>query len=149
MAKSRETWNKKELEKKKQKKKQEKEQRKEERKQNGTKSFEDMIMYVDENGNFTSTPPDPAKKRVIREEDIVINVPRQVHNPDDDGTRKGIVSFFNESKGYGFIRDQASNESIFVHANGLIDPIKDNNLVSFTVEMGQRGPQAVNVKLVK
>jgi cold shock CspA family protein len=72
-----------------------------------------------------------------------------VHNPDDDGTRKGVVSFFNESKGYGFIRDQASNESIFVHANGLIDPIKDNNLVSFTVEMGQRGPQAVNVKLVR
>ena len=56
MAKSQETWSKKEKEDKKKKKKKEKEQKKEERKANkGTKSFEDMIAYIDENGNFTVT----------------------------------------------------------------------------------------------
>ena len=64
MSKSQETWNKKEAEKKRAKKKQDKEQKKEERKANagGSSSFEDMLAYVDEYGNITSTPPDPLKK---------------------------------------------------------------------------------------
>jgi cold shock CspA family protein len=64
-----------------------------------------------------------------------------------DTLRKGIVTFFNDSKGYGFIKDSETQESIFVHANGLLDPIKDNNKVTFEVEMGHKGPNAVKVKL--
>jgi|SRR6478609_1898159 len=151
MAKSQETWSKKEKENKKAKKKLEKEQKKEERKANskGAKSFEDMIMYMDENGNFTSTPPDPSKRVAIREEDIVINVPRNRVEAAPDPNRKGTVTFFNDSKGYGFIKDSDSQESIFVHINGLIDPIKENNKVSFRVEMGHKGPNAVDVKLIQ
>ncbi|HSY62922.1 MAG TPA: hypothetical protein VK796_13650, partial [Cytophaga sp.] len=68
MSKSQETWNKKEAEKKRAKKKQDKEQKKEERKANAgnSSSFEDMLAYVDEYGNITSTPPDPLKKIVIK-----------------------------------------------------------------------------------
>lgn len=150
MAKSQETWSKKEKENKKQKKKKDKEQKKEERKANskGPKNFEDMIAYIDENGNFTSTPPDPSKRVTIREEDIVIGVPRNRVEAAPDPNRKGTVTFFNDSKGYGFIKDSDSQESIFVHMNGLIDSIKENNKVSFRVEMGHKGPNAVDVKLI-
>ncbi|HET9052987.1 MAG TPA: cold shock domain-containing protein [Cyclobacteriaceae bacterium] len=143
-----ETWSKKENEDRKKKKKKEKELRKEERRANAKegKSLDDMIMYVDEDGNFTSTPPDPLKKKVIKEEDIRIGVARQV-NVKTDTSRKGTVTFFNDSKGYGFIKDSDNGESIFVHVNGLTEPIKEGNKVIFEVEMGHKGPNAVRVKL--
>jgi len=150
MAKSKETWNKKETEKKKEKKRKEKEQRKEDRKANAKEgiSFDDMIAYVDENGNLSSTPPDPSKKRIIKEEDIEIGVPKQADIKPEDLTRKGKVTFFNDSKGYGFIKDSDSQDSIFVHVNGLIDAIKENDKVTFEVEMGMKGPNAIRVKVV-
>jgi cold shock CspA family protein len=150
MAKSRETFNKKETEKNKEKKRKEKEQRKEDRKANAKSStnWEDMMAYVDENGNISATPPDPLKKRVIKEEDIEIGVPKQ-SNIKVDPIRKGKVTFYNDSKGYGFIKDLDSQESIFVHVNSVIDAIKENDKVTFEVEMGMKGPNAVRVKVVK
>lgn len=150
MARSQETFSKKENEKKRQKKKQDKEQRKEDRKANAKEghNLDSMLAYVDENGNISSTPPDPQKKKNIREEDIVIGVAKQQDIP-VDVIRKGIVSFFNESKGYGFIKDEQTQESIFVHVKGLVDAIKENNKVSFEVEMSPKGPNAVNVKVVR
>src|SRR6478736_6467948 len=98
MAKSRETFNKKEKEKKKQKKKQDKEEKKEARKADSkTLSFEDMLAYVDENGNLTTTPPDPSKKKTIKQENIQISVSKQEDREPEDLTRKGTVSFFDES----------------------------------------------------
>ena len=69
-------------------------------------------------------------------------------NP-DDLIRTGVVTFFNDAKGYGFIKDLDTNESVFVHVNNLESPIQENDKVSFQVEMGQRGPSAVKVRLVK
>ncbi len=147
MSKSQETWNKKETEKKKLRKRKDKAEKKEERKANHKESsFEDMLAYVDENGNISSTPPDPKKKKVIKESDIAIGVPKQSDIPVDT-LRKGIVTFFNEGKGYGFIKDSESQESIFVHVNGLVDAIKENNKVTFEIESSPKGPNAVNVKL--
>jgi cold shock CspA family protein len=150
MSKSQETWNKKEREKKKQKSRKDKEDRKQERKDNAKegKSFDDMLAYIDENGNLSSTPPDPMKKKKIRLEDIQIGVPKQGPVDPADAIRKGTVTFFNESKGYGFIKDQETQESIFVHANGLLNQVKENSKVTFEIEMGPKGPGAVNVKLV-
>jgi cold shock CspA family protein len=149
MAKSQETWNKKDREKKKQISRKDKAERKQERKDNAKegKSFDDMIAYLDENGNLSSTPPDPRKKIQVNAEDIEIGVPKQREMEPGELIRTGIVSFFNESKGYGFIKDLQTQESIFVHANGLLDQVKENNKVTFSVEMGQRGPNAVQVKL--
>ena len=149
MSKSQETWSKKEREKKKQKSRQDKLERKQERKENAKegKSFDDMLAYIDENGNLSSTPPDPAKRKRVKLEDIQIGVPKHVPGEGMDPVRKGKVTFFNESKGYGFIKDQVTQESIFVHANGLINQIKENNKVTFEVEMGPKGPGAVNVRL--
>lgn len=61
---------------------------------------------------------------------------------------RGTVKFFNETKGFGFIRDEESSEEYFVHAKGLIDEIKENDEVSFDLKEGRKGLNAVNVKLV-
>ena len=150
MSKSQETWNKKETEKKKQQKKKEKEQKKQDRKDNPKSSnIEDMMAYVDEYGNITSTPPDPKRKKIeINEADISIGVARQVA-VETDVVRKGTVTFFNESKGYGFIKDSETQESIFVHVNGLEDQIKENNKVTFETESSPKGLNAIKVKLAK
>lgn len=150
MSKPQQTRNKKELEAKRQKKKEEKEKRKEERKSKaGDGSFESMIMYVDENGNFTSTPPDPTRKSKIVAEDIEVGVPRRVASEESNEARTGVVSFFNTSKGFGFIKDLKSQESIFTHINSHHDAIKEGDKVTFQVEQGPKGLNAVDVKLVR
>lgn len=58
----------------------------------------------------------------------------------------GSVKFFNENKGYGFIKDDDSGEEIFVHATGLVDEITKDDKVSFEVKEGKKGPNAINVK---
>jgi len=147
MARSQETFSKKEKEKKRQKKKQEKQLKKDERKLNSDKgkSFEDMIAYVDEYGNITSTPPDPLRKSIINIEDIQIGISRQAPVEPGDLIRTGTITFFNESKGYGFIRDSETQESIFVHVNGLLGPVSENDKVTFETEMGHKGLNAVRV----
>jgi cold shock CspA family protein len=106
-----------------------------------------MIAYVDEFGNITSTPPDLSQKRVIKAEDIEIAIPRNVISDTNETIRKGIVNFFDDSKGFGFIKDIATEKDIFVHINALIEPIKENNKVTFEVVKGPKGPNAVNVKI--
>ena len=105
-----------------------------------------MFAYVDEDGNITSTPPDATKKRrEFNSEDIQIGVPRQEDIPYET-VRKGIVSMFNEAKGFGFIKDLETQEGIFFHINGLIDPVKEGNSVTFETEQGQKGLNAIKVK---
>ena len=143
------SWNKKEREKKKQKKKKDKAEKMQERKEQskGGRTLDDMMAYVDENGNISDTPPDPSKKKEIKLEDIAIGVPEYVQPTQAELTRNGKITFFNYEKGFGFIRDLISQQSVFVHANNLSDEnLKENDKVSFEVEMGQRGPFAVNVK---
>jgi cold shock CspA family protein len=148
MGRSQESFNKKEVRKKKEKKRQEKEKkrlaRKEGEKQSGLDS---MIAYVDENGMITDTPPDPASKTKTKAEDIEISVPKMDASMKADPVHTGRLTFFNDSKGYGFIRDAATQESVFVHVNEFMDDIMEGNMVSFEVEKGQKGPAAVRVKL--
>jgi len=60
---------------------------------------------------------------------------------------KGVVKFFNESKGFGFIKDENSSNEYFVHSSGLKQRIKENDVVTFDLEQGKKGLNAVNVKL--
>ncbi|TAF50247.1 MAG: cold shock domain-containing protein [Sphingobacteriia bacterium] len=62
---------------------------------------------------------------------------------------QGIVKFFNEEKGYGFIKHDESSKETFVHANGLIDQIEKDDRVIFDVQEGRKGPNAVNVKRIQ
>ncbi len=151
MGRSQETFSKKEKEKKKLKKRQDKEQKKEERIATSSKGkgIDEMMAYVDDYGNITDTPPDPKNKRVIKQEDIQIGVSKQEEMDPADLIRKGTITFFNTSKGYGFIKDHESQESIFVHQNGLETSVKENDKVTFEVEKGPKGLNAINVKLVE
>ncbi|MCD6091778.1 MAG: cold shock domain-containing protein [Bacteroidales bacterium] len=60
----------------------------------------------------------------------------------------GTVKFFNTTKGYGFVKDNDSDNEYFIHVSGLIDDIKENDEVSFELQEGKKGLNAVNVKLV-
>jgi len=62
---------------------------------------------------------------------------------------QGTVKFFNEAKGFGFIKVANSNEDIFVHSSGLIDKIRENDKVEFEQERGKKGMNAINVKVIK
>jgi cold shock CspA family protein len=145
MAKSRETFNKKDKQQKRQKQKQEKEQKKAERKLNAKKgkTLEEMMAYIDENGNISDRPPDPGKKKLINAEEIQIAVPKGNQR---NHTRQGTVQFFDETKGFGFILDDQTRERVFVHTSNLSAPVKAEDKVEFETESGNRGPVAVNVK---
>jgi len=148
MAKSKETFGKKEKEKKRLKQRQDKLQKMEERKANTKKgkSLDEMMAYIDENGNLSSTPPDPRKKKIFKQEEMQTGVPKQLAGEPGEAIREGIISFFNDAKGFGFIRDLQTQQSVFIHVNQLSEPVKENDKVSFEVETTPKGLSAVNVK---
>jgi len=152
MAKSQQTFNKNEKEKKRLKKREDKrkkmEARKAEAKESGKKGIE--FAYVDAYGNITDTPPDPSQKIIVNVEDIDVSVPKTLESDkvEFDPVRKGTVSFFDPSKGFGFIIDSENQEKYFTHVSGIIDEITENDKVSFELEKGMRGMNAVKVKLV-
>jgi cold shock CspA family protein len=148
MGRSQESFNKKDVRNKKEKKRKEKEAKKLARRDGEKSSFDDMIAYVDENGVITSEPIDPKSKTEIKLEDIAVSVPKG-STEEVDPVRKGTVSFYNESKGFGFIKDIETKQDVFVHANNVIGEIKEGNLVTYEVENGQRGPNAVRVQISK
>jgi len=149
MAKSQETWNKKEVRTNKEKKRKEKDKKKLERREGekGGSSLDDMIAYVDENGQLTSTPPDPKKRIAVDIESIEVSVPKHKEAEPEDLIRKGTVSFFDDAKGYGFILDSANQDRVFIHRNGLLEMIKEKDKVVFEVTIGFKGKNAINVKL--
>ena len=150
MAKSQQTFNKSEKEKKRLKKREEKrkkmEARRAEAKENGKKGIE--FAYVDHNGHLTNTPPDPSLKVDIELEDISISVQKS-EVVEIDPVRNGKVSFFDSSKGFGFIIDSENQEKYFTHISGIIDQISENDQVTFELEKGMKGMNAVKVALKK
>lgn len=63
--------------------------------------------------------------------------------------KEGTVKFFNDSKGYGFIKDTETEKEYFVHVSGLIDEVRQDDEVTFELQDGKKGINAVNVRLVK
>ena len=150
MARSSQSFNKREKEKQRLKERQEKKEKMEERKAAAKKgqSLEDMMAYIDENGNLSTTPPDPSKKVVFNAEDIQIGVPQHTDEP-EERIRKGVVDFFDTSKGFGFIRDSLSGDRVFVHVSQLTEPLKEGHRVQFETEMGPKGLVAINIQKEK
>src|SRR5262245_44869314 len=108
------SWNKKERENKKReqrKKKEEKMQMRKEHSADNKKSLDDMMAYLDENGNLTSKPPDPGKRKEFNVEDIEIGVPKHNHASDESTGKNGIVVHFDGKKGFGFIEDSQTHEN--------------------------------------
>ncbi len=148
MGKSQETSNKKDREKKKHLKQNEKDQKRQERKNNAKKgqTLEEQFGYVDEYGRLTDTPPTGIKKAEVNIEDIVLGATMRIDEKPEDLIRTGTVTFFNDSKGYGFIRDTANGNSVFVHINAALYQIKENDKVTFEIVNGQKGPAADKVQ---
>jgi len=137
------SFSKKENNKKKSKKLQDKTARREERKTNNNKgkSLDDMIIYVDVNGNFTSTPPhlqnkeeDLAKAKKAKEESEI--------NPEKVYT--GTITYVSE-KGYGFITEDNSQENVFFHHKEVTQQVNKHDKVSYQKESSPKGFRAVNV----
>ncbi|NJX15087.1 cold-shock protein [Tamlana crocina] len=150
MAKSQTTFNKIEKEKKRLKKKEEKQKKKEARRAEAKENPKGIqFAYVDFNGNLTNTPPNPAMREKIDAESIEVGIPKKEDKPEEEIAHKeGKVSFFDYSKGFGFIIDKMNQEKYFVHVSGLIDDIQENDNVTYDLERGQKGMNAVNVKKI-
>ena len=152
MAKSQQTYSKSEKEKKRLKKREDKKKKMEARKleklEGGSKGIE--FAYVDHNGHLVDTPPDPSLKVKVKAKNIEVSIPKTLDSEREeiDPVRQGIVSFFDHSKGFGFILDSENQEKYFVHVSGVLEEIVENNKVSFELEKGQRGMNAVRVKKV-
>lgn len=139
------TVDKRENEKKRLARRAEKQKRKEEKKLSPkANSLDDMIAYVDENGMITSTPPtENIKKEEIKQEEIVISTPKK--EKEIPIVMKGRVEFFNTSKGFGFIKDLSGIEKYFFHVNNVMADISENDIVTFDLERGIKGMNAVNI----
>lgn len=139
---------KKELEKRKKERKQEKQKRKENRKGSSTgSSLDDMIAYVDEFGNITNTPPEAVRAEKIELEDIMISTPKKEDIENEPLT--GRVEFYNSEKGFGFIKDSRSIEKYFFHINNAYPAITEGYKVTYELERGDRGMNAVKVTQLK
>lgn len=142
-----ESYSKKSRQKKKAQKKKEKLLQREERKANNNKGkgLEDMLAYVDEFGNITDVPPEQQNREKVNLEDIQLGAAPIEELKELTGT---VTSFFTD-KAYGFIVEDISGESIFVHANSAEEPIEEKDRVSFEKERTPKGYAAINVKKLK
>jgi cold shock CspA family protein len=137
------SFGKRENEKKKQAKRLEKQKRKEERQAGGTSSPDEMIAWVDEMGNIVDTPPEQRAKQEIKLEDVAISTPKKEESEPEP--LKGRVEYFNAAKGYGFVKDLASTEKYFFHISAAPADIAEGNIVTFDLERGTRGLNAVGI----
>lgn len=144
MGRSSGTFSKRDKEKKRLQKRQEKEQKKEDRKAEGSRSFEEMLAYVDENGNLTSTPPDQSRRKVIKETDINLSS-RNKGSVNTPTAREGVIKFFDHAKGYGFVRDMQSQEEFFFHFSSADFEVAQSDAVTFETEVSPRGINAVRI----
>lgn len=149
MGRSSDSFGKKDVKNRKEQKRKEKEKKRLERRDSEKKGgLDDMIAYVDENGMITSEPPDPEKKSVIAAEDIVISSPRKSDLAEADTERTGKLNTFIASKGFGFIKDDQSGESYFVHIKDFTEEINEGDKVAFQVVRSPKGFNAVKVRLL-
>lgn len=140
------TFAKKEKEKKKAKKKQDKAQKREERKvvNNKGKTLDDMIMYIDENGNLSKTPIDMSQRREIDPDTIQLGATAM---PDPDEEFTGIVSFISD-KGYGFIVEDGSQANIYLNTQQMLSPLTGKDRVKYNKERTPKGFSALNVQKI-
>ena len=116
------TVGKRENEKKRLAKREEKQKKKDSKKLSSKSSFDDMIAYVDENGMITSTPPaENIKKEEINLDEIIIATPKK--EDEEPVILRGRVEFFNEARGFGFIKDLAGVDKYFFHVNNVVGNI--------------------------
>lgn len=138
---------KKALQQKKAKKKQDKRELREERKANKAKEKnpDEMIAYIDEFGNLSDSPPDMQNRQKIKAEDIQLGAAAI----EEQKEHTGVVTSFFTDKAFGFITEDNTKASVFVHSNQMLEPINENDKVVFEKERTPKGFAAVNVRKIK
>lgn len=144
MAKSRVTTSKKDKEKQRKRVQVEKREKMAERKANREKgkSLEEMMAYIDEEGNISSVPPDGQRRKPVHLEDIVIGRPRMIAV--EDPVKSGKVDYFDGAKGFGFILQQDGTK-VFFHINQTSYAARKGDMVNYTLERGPKGWFAAGV----
>ena len=140
------TSGKREREKIKQTKRLDKQRKREERQSSGSRNFEEMLAYVDENGVLHTTPPEVGEREEIDASQIEVSVPRR-SEPEEIVPFEGRVEYFDAAKGYGFIRNSDNGEKYFFHITHTPAAIAEGNRVTFELERGTRGMNAVRVAI--
>ncbi len=143
------SYNKKAVRQKKAEKKKNKQQRREERKLDNDKgkSWKEMIVYLDEFGQPTDIPPAEQERSEIELDDIQLGA-APVEIVEKESPTGVVQSFFND-KGYGFIKEDNTGDSIFVHINSLTESIGENDKVTYEKEKTAKGFAAINVQKIK
>lgn len=140
------TTGKRDREKLKEQKRKEKSLRKEERQSSsGGSGLDDMLAYVDENGVLHSTPQEKSKE-VIDASEISISVPKQ--EDIEAVPLEGRIEYFNTQKGFGFVKDGGSSEKYFFHISSAPESINEGDRVTFELERGTRGMNAVQISVI-
>jgi cold shock CspA family protein len=148
MGRAKETFGKKEVRNKQLKKRKEKEKRKLERKESGKKSgLDDMLAWVDANGQIVSSPPSDEERAEVKAENIEISVPKGGAAP-IESANKGRVKNFDTTKGFGFITTMQMQDDIFFHINDCLEEIKQGDKIEFETEKGVKGLKAVKIKKI-
>ena len=148
MSRSKETFGKKEVRNKQIKKRKEKDKKRLERKELDKKSsFDEMLAWVDENGQICTTPPDKSQKEEVKAENIEVSVPKG-GVVKEALVYKGTIKNFDDSKGFGFIYSPQLKESVFVHVNDCEEELKTGDKVEFETETGAKGLKAKNIKRI-
>ena len=112
----------------------------------GSRNFEEMLAYVDENGVLHTTPPEVGEREEIDASQIEVSVPRR-SEPEEIVPFEGRVEYFDAAKGYGFIRNSDNGEKYFFHITQAPAAIAEGNRVTFELERGTRGMNAVRVAI--
>lgn len=142
---SKDTFGKKEREKKKRSKQKEKEEKRNFRKLNNDKgkNLHEMLMYVDANGNLTETPPEAEWMKDLHADNPGGSNPNE---PVAVTKRTGTVTFFDPEKGFGFIEDHATKQSIYVNKRHITEDLTRGATVHFLVQRNSKGTYAVDVE---
>ena len=147
MAKSN-SFSKREIKKNKRAKRKAKQERREERKLQKADTFQEMIAYVDANGVITEERPEPAQFEEVELEDIEVSIPKTVGD-EVKGDPTGRVDYYNISRGFGFIKEDNSVNKYFFHESNAEYGIEENSVVTYRLERGPKGMNAIDVKLIK
>lgn len=142
------TYSKRDNEKKKNEKRAEKQKKKELRKLNEKPAgFDDMIAYVNEYGQLSSTPHMPKNEvEKSTENKTLQSHHRKNDKPENLSNRTGLVEHVNAEKGYGFITEKTLNAKHFFHVSGLLESVQVGDIVIFDLEQGKKGYNAVRIK---
>ncbi|WP_340073721.1 cold shock domain-containing protein [Leptobacterium sp. I13] len=144
MSKSQKSFSKIEREKKREKKQKEKRKKKEERKASKEENSGIPFAYVDQFGALTNKPVEKNLKIAVDIDSIEISTPKKIKE-EIDPVRRGKVSYFDIAKGYGFIIDSETQEKYFTHISSFVNDVTENDSVTFELEKGLKGMNAVRV----